>query len=156
MQENADPGNVVPGNSRVITAALLAGAAVFAIDQWLKIQLFANAALMEGSWLSGLIRFTNHQNYGISFNLPVPWILMIAIAIIATIWAGREIYFSKSIKISLLLGIFIGGVLGNLFDRITLDFVRDWLLLWGRSAVNLADGAILVGLIGYLFNKRKA
>lgn len=114
---------------------------------------------MNGSWLLGLIRFTDHRNFGISFNLPVPYWLMLAIAIGALIWAIYELlrpHAPFSTLQPVLLGIFIGGVIGNLFDRVTLGFVRDWLLLWGRSAVNLADGAILFGLLSYLFWKPRA
>lgn len=131
--------------------------ATFVLDQWLKSALFANESLMNGSWLLGLIRFTDHHNFGISFNIPVPHWLIIAIAIAAIIWAIYELlrphqatHYSL-LTTSLFLAIFIGGVLGNLFDRVAFGFVRDWLLLWNRSAVNLADGAILLGLIGYLF-----
>lgn len=128
--------------------------ATFVLDQWLKSALFANESLMNGSWLLGLIRFTDHHNFGISFNIPVPHWLIIAIAIAAIIWAIYELRRLHSTFYnlqSLFLSIFIGGVLGNLFDRVAFGFVRDWLLLWNRSAVNLADGAILLGLIGYLF-----
>jgi signal peptidase II len=156
MQENTHPGNLIPGNSKTVAAALIAGAAVFALDQWLKIALFANPSLMEGSWLMGLVRFSDHRNFGISFNLPVPFLLMLLIALAALVWSIYElIKLSPSDRYrALALGIFMGGVLGNLYDRVTLGFVRDWLLLWGRSAVNLADGAILVGLISYLLRRK--
>ena len=151
MQENA--------HTRGISHALLAISATFVLDQWLKSALFANESLMNGSWLLGLIRFTDHQNFGISFNIPVPFWIMVAIAIAAILWAIYELFQLQSTSYnlqSLFLGIFIGGVLGNLFDRVTLGFVRDWLLLWGHSAVNLADGAILFGLIGYFFHTKKS
>lgn len=137
----------------------MAAGLTLALDQWLKSALFANEGLMNGSWLLGLIRFTDHRNFGISFNLPVPYWLMLAIAIGALIWAIYEILRLNTSRYALrglFLGIFIGGVLGNLFDRVTLGFVRDWLLLWGRSAVNLADVAILFGLLSYLFWKPRA
>lgn len=151
MQENAHP--------RDLGFALLAAGSTFVLDQWLKSTLFANEGLMNGSWLLGLIRFTDHRNFGISFNLPVPYWLMLAIAIGALIWAVYELFQKKNpvhFLNSIFLGIFIGGVLGNLFDRAALGFVRDWLLLWNRSAVNLADGAILIGLISHLFWKPKS
>lgn len=150
MQENAHP--------RGLDLAFLAIGATFVLDQWLKSALFANETLMNGSWLLGLIRFTDHQNFGISFDIPVPLWIMAAIALAAILWATYELLrlrFPRSTFHSVFLAIFIGGVLGNLFDRVALGFVRDWLLLWGHSAVNLADGAILLGLIGYLFWRPK-
>lgn len=151
MQENAHP--------RDLGFALLAAVSTFVLDQWLKSALFANEGLMNGSWLLGLIRFTDHRNFGISFNLPVPYWLMLMIAIGALIWAIYELLTrrtARSTQHAIFLGIFIGGVIGNLFDRVAFGFVRDWLLLWGRSAVNLADGAILSGLLSYLFWKPRA
>lgn len=152
MQENAHPGNVKAPNIRSIAAALALSAAVFLLDQHLKRWFWNRPDLMMGEWLNGLIRFTDHHNYGISFNLPVPTWLIVIISIIALLWAIRELfkYTIPSPYRMMFLGIFIGGVCGNLFDRATLGFVRDWLLLWGRSAVNLADGAILLGLIPLL------
>jgi lipoprotein signal peptidase len=42
----------------------------------------------------------------------------------------------------------IGGGIGNLADRLLFGAVHDWLNL-GKIVVNLADVAVLVGLIGY-------
>lgn len=148
MQENT--------HTRGLGLASLAAVSAYFLDQYLKSILFANESLMNGSWLLGLIRFTDHRNYGISFNIPVPLWLIILIAIGALVWAIREVFRKNSrlyILDSLFLGLFIGGIFGNLFDRVTLGFVRDWLLLWSRSAVNLADGAILLGLIGFLWKR---
>src|SRR5688572_29406978 len=116
MQENTHP--------RALGFALLAAGSTFVLDQWLKSILFANERLMNGSWLLGLIRFTDHQNFGISFNLPVSLWLIVIIAIGALVWAIWALRTSSSTTKSILLGIFIGGVLGNLFDRLALGFVR--------------------------------
>ncbi len=152
MQENAHAGNVTAPSTRSIAAALVVSAAVFLLDQQVKQWLWNRSDLMTGEWLGGLIRFTDHRNYGISFNIPVPTWMIIVISIVALLWALRELFkFTiPSTQRMVFLGIFIGGVLGNLFDRITLGFVRDWLLLWGHSAVNVADGSILLGLIPLL------
>jgi lipoprotein signal peptidase len=108
MQENAHP--------RDLSFALLAAGSTFVLDQWLKSTLFANEELMNGSWLLGLIRFTDHRNFGISFNLPVPYWLMLVIAIGALIWAIYELLTRQknSTRTPIFLGVFIGGVLGNL------------------------------------------
>lgn len=148
MQKNVD--------TRGLGYALIIASGTFVLDQWLKSALFANETLMNGSWLLSLIRFTDHRNFGISFNIPIPLWLIITISITALIWALHNLFQSNAthhITRDIFLSIFIGGILGNLFDRITLHFVRDWLLLWNRSAVNFADGAILIGLIGFLFHK---
>jgi len=148
MQKNTYPRNV--------TSVLQTALATFIADQALKYFLFDKQDLMNGSWLFGLIRFTNHQNFGISFNLPLPLFLIITITLAALAWSLYQLQnpiLSKETYKKIFLGLFIGGIIGNLYDRTTLGYVRDWLLLWGRTAVNLADGAIITGLIGFLWEK---
>lgn len=137
------------------TAALIAGAAAFIADAWTK-AVFFNAVREEGasfSFLGGFIRSTLHRNEGISFNLPVPTWAVLVITGIALGWAiamlierGRR----GRVASSLIIGIFIGGVLGNAYDRLILGYVRDWLLLFGRSAINLADILIAGSLLLWL------
>lgn len=129
---------------RGITAALLAGAAAFLADAWTK-AVFFDAVTQEGqafSLFGGLVRSTLHHNYGISFNLPVPTWATLVITGLALGWALAMLMERSrrgQILACLILGIFIGGVAGNVSDRIALGFVRDWLLLFGRSAINVAD-----------------
>ncbi|MCC6563494.1 signal peptidase II [Candidatus Uhrbacteria bacterium] len=140
---------------RGFTAALLAGAAAFLADAWSKAVLF-DAITEEGaafSYLNGFARSTLHHNYGISFNIPLPTWATLLITGLALGWAiamlverSRRGYLAACI----VLGVVIGGVVGNVFDRITLGFVRDWLLLGGRSAINVADLLIAGSLLAWL------
>jgi signal peptidase II len=54
------------------------------------------------------------------------------------------------------LALIIGGALGNLFDRLTLGQVVDFLLLhwrgWYYPAFNLADSAITVGAVALIID----
>ncbi|MCC7522987.1 signal peptidase II [Candidatus Uhrbacteria bacterium] len=123
------------------------------MDAWTKAVFFAWGETDPGSFIIA------HKNYGISFNIPLPLWLTVIIAVAALAWAMYTLWKLSAqtpIMTAPLLGIFIGGVLGNLTDRLVFGYVHDWLLLFGRSAVNLADGAILLGLIGYiLLTQRK-
>jgi signal peptidase II len=47
------------------------------------------------------------------------------------------------------LGVLIGGALGNFVDRLLFGYVFDWILLVGRSALNVADLCILLGALVY-------
>ncbi|HVM90364.1 MAG TPA: signal peptidase II [Verrucomicrobiae bacterium] len=140
------------------TAAFLSGAAVFACDQWLKWRFF-DRVHYEGeafSFLNGLIRSTLFHNHGISFNIPLPLWVIILITGAALGWAlALLIERAKlgNLIACLLIGLFVGGTLGNAYDRLTLGFVRDWLLLFGRSAINLADIAIGGALLAYLLTQ---
>lgn len=140
---------------RGISAALLAGAAAFLADAWTK-AVFFDAVAQEGqafSFFNGFVRSTLHHNYGISFNLPVPTWATLVITGLALGWAFAVLMERSrrgQILACMILGIFIGGVAGNVSDRIALGFVRDWLLLFGRSAINLADLSIAGSLLAWL------
>ena len=45
------------------------------------------------------------------------------------------------------VGLVLGGALGNIVDRTVVGFVRDFLAV-GPVVVNLADIAVLLGLVG--------
>ncbi len=135
-------------------AALIMGAAVFALDLAAKDFFFLARETAEPFPTNDFITLVTHRNYGISFNLPIPLPITILITGLALGWAmamliergRRGDRFACAV-----IGVFIGGVLGNVFDRLTLGFVRDWLLLFGRSAINFADLAIGISLLAYLF-----
>jgi signal peptidase II len=137
------------------TAAFLSGAAVFVGDQWLKTMFFDHIHYEAEafSFMNGWIRSTLFHNYGISFNIPIPQIVILLITGIALGWAVAlliERGKAQEFWMCVLIGIFIGGTLGNAFDRITLGYVRDWLLLFGRSAINFADVAIGSSLLAFV------
>lgn len=143
--------------SRRVLALLLEGATAVAIavlDQYTKARWLASPEEPAGFWyLGGWIQSVAHQNYGITFNLPLPNALTLLITLIALLWVireSRQALQRQSLSEAVFLGCIIGGALGNAYDRLVLHFVRDWLLLWFRSAINLADVSILMGALGYL------
>lgn len=143
---------------RAFAAALCMGAAGLFLDLYTK-KLFFDDASAEGaafSYFDGMIRSTLHQNQGISFNLPIPLWLTLLITGIALGWALAlliERARAGFILPSLILGVFIGGVLGNAFDRIMLGFVRDWILSFGMSAINIADLLIAGSILAWIARK---
>jgi len=81
-------------------------------------------------------------------------------ACIAMVWflrrGGRAIFCAG-------LALIIGGALGNLYDRLTLGHVVDFLLLhyrgWYYPAFNVADSAITIGAAALIidsFRERRA
>lgn len=140
---------------QAFAAALCTGAAGLFLDLSTK-KIFFDGVSAEGaafSYFGGMIRSTLHQNQGISFNIPIPLWLTLLITGIALGWAIAlliERARAGAVFPSLILGVFMGGVLGNVFDRIMLGFVRDWILLFGMSAINLADLLIAVGILSWL------
>jgi lipoprotein signal peptidase len=86
------------------------------------------------------------QNHGIAFGIPLPGVVSILISL------GLIAYFARSYATARTHGLKIAalcillGAASNLFDRVAHGFVIDYLLLFGDSAINLADILILSGL----------
>jgi signal peptidase II len=79
--------------------------------------------------------------------------LIAVAACIAMLWflrrGGRALFCAG-------LALIIGGALGNLFDRLTLGHVVDFLLLhwrgWYYPAFNVADSAITIGAVALIID----
>lgn len=77
-------------------------------------------------------------------------LIVISIGILAyIIYSLRNLKLTKLTTIS--YGLLIGGLLGNLYDRIFYSYVRDFLsfrfIKWDFAIFNVADIAIVVGAI---------
>ena len=135
---------------------LLAG--LVALDRFTKLMMIARP-LSSGPFLfPGAFEFTHHQNFGIIANIPVPLFLIVAISVIILILVAfgfiRAIRRRERREAAALTLIFAGAI-GNLWDRIQWHFVFDWILLFGRSAINLADVMIGIGIIWYLVDRER-
>jgi signal peptidase II len=158
MQKDVDAGDVAQAwqiiRNAVVTDAVLVF--VVAADLLTKRFLFVDAPSF--SFLGGFIRQVHHENTGITFDLPLPLPVTIAITmavLVAIALALWRAWSRKRWSISVPLALIAGGAIGNLYDRLTFGYVRDWLLLWGRSAVNVADLAIVGGLLWYFLKTRE-
>ncbi|MGB7591868.1 MAG: signal peptidase II, partial [Terriglobia bacterium] len=90
---------------------------------------------------------------GLFSDSPAPWktVLLIVISgallalVIAVMWRNQQLRWETGVGLALILG----GALSNLFDRIRLGRVVDFLDVYYRSyhwpTFNLADSAIVVG-----------
>lgn len=104
-----------------------------------------------------LIAFIFYKNPGIAFNIPVPLSLVILLSAAAIVGFGvlvvkniasRPLYASFGVLVIL-------GALGNLIDRLVNGFTTDYILLFGRSVVNLSDILIVTGIFLLLLYTRK-
>lgn len=129
---------------------------IFILDQIIKLYVYQN--LIKLNVIDNFLTLIYAENYGVAFSM---------------LWGGRYIIIFISILLILLLfyfikkdyiskeedsnfkniiyGFLIGGVLGNLFDRILRGFVIDYISLniFGYSfpIFNLADIFIVLGVI---------
>lgn len=145
---------------------LAVAAAVCLLDQALKLWLIFGYDLGA----RGLVRVAPvldlvlSWNTGISFSLfpqhseAGRWALIaikILAAILLTIWLSR----TQGRLTALALGLIIGGALGNAIDRLLYGAVADFVLFHITTATfrfdwyvfNLADAAIVAGVIGLLY-----
>ena len=86
-------------------------------------------------------------------NMLIAWLMVIFIG--AVLYYYDEI--PKKKHIIMLVGLLVGGAIGNLIDRFVYGFVRDFIAFSFWPAFNVADMAITIGGIGlviYLWRKK--
>lgn len=121
------------------------------MKKWQKIFLISVAGVMildQGSkYLVTLRTTTLLINQGISFGWlrsgeDLPFVLAVVVGLII----GLTFHFWP--RYPLAFGLFFGGVLANLFDRMRYGGVHDWLPIPGMGLYNnLADWAIAIAVI---------
>jgi signal peptidase II len=122
------------------------------IDQFTKNLAIASLELgtsypVLGEVLSWRLLYNDSAAFGLGFGYT--WILAVisAVATLATIWFSRKL---TSISWSLMIGVFLGGVVGNLIDRLirepsfgnghVVDFIQ---IPFNFPVFNLADTFIV-------------
>ncbi|MEK7546376.1 MAG: signal peptidase II [Patescibacteria group bacterium] len=134
-------------------AAALIG--LFVFDRILK-----RAALSggESEIVPGVLKFTLFRNSGIAFSLPfngpLVWILSVGILAAVSLMAARE-FRAQRYALAGAFGLFVFGACSNLFDRVVYGYTVDYLIFFGRSAVNAADGMIVSGAVWTLTKGQK-
>lgn len=112
----------------------------------------------EGSLVDpGLLSLAIHKNFGIAFNIPFKMPVIIAASIVIGVYLLQiaQKNFKRHPKISLMALAIVIGAIGNLFDRIVYGFTVDYLIFFGRLAINLSDIVILGGVAGLLMTSRR-
>jgi lipoprotein signal peptidase len=129
------------------------------LDLWSKQRWFPiDDISIAFSYANGWIRNVRHLNEGLIANLPVPFpiILTISVLVILAILFGLYRSWSQQRQqASYAIAVLLGGALGNLWDRSALGFVRDWILIADRSAFNIADLAIFIGIVWWMFTSSR-
>ncbi len=129
-------------------ATALAGVVV-AIDQASKAA--ATAAVTRGHTTEVLpfLKIANVRNTGIAFGafggtsaVLIGVTILVLIAVLVFVSGGRT-----GARIWVSAGLLVGGALGNLADRVRIDAVIDWIDLPLWPTFNLADVAIVAGVL---------
>lgn len=139
-------------------------AAVFGIDQLTKYWIVSNFYPGESLPLLGeLLYLTYVRNPGAAFGLFAYkthfFIIISGIMIILMVIGAFQIP-PRLMLLRLGMAVVLGGILGNLYDRIQTGYVVDFLDLRFWPVFNIADLAIVLGVImfaiGLSFSPREA
>ncbi len=102
----------------------------------------------------GIARLTYVVNSGSAFGLFPDQTLLLTLASVVGIGVLLVFYRTHPVDSRMLrfsLGLQLGGAMGNLIDRVRLGHVVDFIDVGSWPVFNLADSAIVVGLIGLLW-----
>jgi signal peptidase II len=107
--------------------------------------------------IPSLFDFTHVRNTGAvwgSFQGHNEWLAIVSIAVLAMIALFHQYLSGGRMVFAAALGFIMGGIIGNLVDRVKLGWVTDFLdFYWNTShwpAFNIADSAICIGVGLYL------
>ena len=98
--------------------------------------------------IKGVFHLTYVQNTGAAFGIfknANTFFIIVSIAIILFLLVYRYYYLKSNVYINISIALIIGGAIGNLIDRILLNYVVDYLDFRVWPVFNLADSAIVVG-----------
>ena len=141
---------------------LAIAAVTLALDQAAKVWLLQGFDLAERGVVHVLpmVDLVLVWNSGISYGLfdddaamarPLLIFVAVAAAVLLAAWLRRE----RAVSAAIGLGLIIGGAIGNALDRAVHGAVVDFLLLhwrgWNWYVFNVADCAIVVGVVLLLY-----
>ena len=133
---------------------------VIAADQLSKIWIRSNLARWESLPETGLFRLTHVQNTGAAFGLfqgqsfPLTIVALIGIFVLLffVLFIYRRFPFLNSRLGKPVLGLILGGTVGNLVDRLRLGYVTDFISIGIWPAFNIADSAITVSVFLFAYS----
>ncbi len=138
---------------------LLCATVILAADQWTKILIRERLALYEQimplDWLGEIFFLQHVPNYGAAFGiLQNGGHIFTVTAVVVSIAILISIHYLRPAQrfTQVLLGMALGGALGNFIDRVTQGYVTDFLKFgiperayWPNF--NVADASIVVSVI---------
>jgi signal peptidase II len=152
-----------PDEGLMKAAVLLVTAlALLIADQVTKALVAADLAVgQKFNVIGDLVQIWHVQNRGAAFSLFQGGTLVFLVVSVLSI--GLVVYFHRGLRdrspwLHLVLGMVLGGTLGNFVDRLRQGYVTDWLSVgvgdtrW--PTFNIADASVVVGigiLVLYLF-----
>jgi signal peptidase II len=126
---------------------------VFALDRLTKSLVTANVPYgTEVTAIDNLVGITNVHNSGAAFGLAPTFagFFLVAAVVVAI---GLAIYVARhpgDLRADAVLGLIMGGTLGNGYERIVYGTVTDFINFHFWPVFNVADSAISIGVVALL------
>lgn len=124
-------------------------------DQLSKLGIRSNLSRGESLFELGFFRLTRVHNTGAAFGLfqdqsflltIIALVGVVALLFYALFFHRKPPFFDGRLG-KLAFGLVLGGTVGNLIDRISLGYVTDFIVVGIWPAFNIADSAIVTGII---------
>jgi signal peptidase II len=128
------------------------------LDQWTKWWVRVEFTLLESrEIIPGFFNFTYLRNPGAAWGLfggHNAFLTILSIVMLGAIFVFRRSFLSDTWEHRLALGLMVGGIIGNLMDRVRFGYVVDFLDFqiagYHWPIFNVADTAICVGVGIYM------
>jgi signal peptidase II len=149
-------GTAVAGSVRARGLLVVSALGTLAVDQATKALVVARLGpddriAVAGDVFGIVLRYNTGGAFGMGQGAPIFFfVATIVIVIVATIWGWRTPEVAGPV------GLVVGGGLGNLLDRVRYGKVVDFLDLSFWPTFNVADSAIVVGVLLLLLMSRRA
>ncbi|MCY4727470.1 signal peptidase II [Nocardioides sp. STR2] len=154
----SDQTDQAPSRPRVDARLVLAAAALVAYGldlaskQWALAELADGDISVIGDWLTLHLTFNPGAAFSTGTDFTIVFTCLAMVAVVVVLWLSRRV---RSVGWGVALGLLLGGVAGNLTDRIVREpepfhgHVVDFLMLPNWPVFNIADMCINIaaGLI---------
>ncbi len=143
---------------------LVLGILIALAEQIVKVLVRVRFHLSESYPVSpGLFELTYVRNTGAAWGMfdgSNVALAVFSLVVLVTLVVFRRHFLGPSTLQRVALGFMAGGILGNLYDRLRLGYVVDYLhFYWGGwhfPSFNIADAAICTGVFLYLLTTFRA
>ena len=130
----------------------------FVLDQVSKILIMNNMKLNESvDVINNFFRVTYSHNDGSAFGMfggKMIFIVIVSVLVLAYLLFELFYHKKRNLLVDISISLIIGGLLGNLVDRIYFGYVRDFLdfkiFNYDFAIFNLADTFIVIGALIFL------
>ncbi len=133
---------------------------VVAADQFSKVWIRSNLDVNQSLPETGLFRLVHVHNTGAAFGLfqghsfllTIVTLISIVALLLFVLFIYRRFPFIDNRLGKPAIGLVLGGTAGNLIDRLRLGYVTDFISIGIWPTFNIADSAIVVGVILFAYS----